>query len=267
MAAYILRTILFVVTVLHTKFVHVRTIKPEDVKFHHHETFQQTIADHFLLTNLFSVCIGDSFSVDNMCILYFHAKYTRRTKTNPTRTRKRLFQCFLLICGDVEMNPGPIRFPCGIYGKPVAKNQKALQCDICDVWSHMRSQCLNITPEEYLKQGQSDDPWYCPGCLSTKTALQDETRNRIPIVLSNSEQIISSNYTILLHNDLNTEADTTCENYKNLNDSYIPEPGPEEDWMLTPETPITEDQNGNNTDNLLSTESSENEKNMISSMN
>ena len=137
MAAYILRTVLFVVTVLHTNFVHVSTIKPEDVKFHHHETFQHTIADHFLPTNPFSVCIGDSFSVDNMCIFILPCKIYTSNQNIPTRTRKRLFQCFLLICGDVEMNPGPIRFPCGICGKTCGQETKRLFSVIFVMYGHI----------------------------------------------------------------------------------------------------------------------------------
>ena len=45
---------------------------------------------------------------------------------------------FLLQCsGDVELNPGMVKYPCGMRGKPVAKNHRALCCDICIKWLHM----------------------------------------------------------------------------------------------------------------------------------
>jgi len=30
----------------------------------------------------------------------------------------------LLLCGDIETNPGPTRYPCKLCRKPVAKTQK-----------------------------------------------------------------------------------------------------------------------------------------------
>ena len=39
---------------------------------------------------------------------------------------------FLLLCGNISLNPGPIRYPCTVCKKPVRSNQKALLCDNCD---------------------------------------------------------------------------------------------------------------------------------------
>ena len=32
----------------------------------------------------------------------------------------------------------PTRYPCGICLKPVAKNHKAVKCDYCDLWIHIK---------------------------------------------------------------------------------------------------------------------------------
>jgi hypothetical protein len=39
----------------------------------------------------------------------------------------------ILISGDIAENPGPIKFPCGSFAKPVKKNQKGIQiqCEDC----------------------------------------------------------------------------------------------------------------------------------------
>ena len=46
----------------------------------------------------------------------------------------------LLLSGDVQLNPGPIRYPCGVEacGKPVKSNQKGIQCDGCFSWFHTK---------------------------------------------------------------------------------------------------------------------------------
>ena len=36
---------------------------------------------------------------------------------------------FILLAGDVNPNPGPIKDPCGLCTKGCRKNQKAVQCD------------------------------------------------------------------------------------------------------------------------------------------
>ena len=52
-----------------------------------------------------------------------------------------------LLSGDIQPNPGPVKHPCVICERPVAKNHHALQCDSCDEWVHIR--CEGITKEEY----------------------------------------------------------------------------------------------------------------------
>ena len=49
----------------------------------------------------------------------------------------------VILSGDVALNPGPIRFPCTKCEKPVRKNQQAIQCDTCDLWT--RRKCTNIS--------------------------------------------------------------------------------------------------------------------------
>ena len=36
-------------------------------------------------------------------------------------TRTHIY-LLLFVCGDVSLNPGPIRHPCGVCNRPVAKN-------------------------------------------------------------------------------------------------------------------------------------------------
>ena len=58
-----------------------------------------------------------------------------------------LLTCMLLLGGDIESNPGPVKFPCTMCGKPVAKNQNALACDVCEKWSHIK--CNGVSQSDY----------------------------------------------------------------------------------------------------------------------
>ena len=69
----------------------------------------------------------------------------------------------LLVAGDVEQNPGPVRFPCGSCDKPVRVNQDGVLCDGCEKWFHRK--CIYMDREVYLQLGRSDDPWHCATCL------------------------------------------------------------------------------------------------------
>ena len=35
----------------------------------------------------------------------------------------------LLLSGDIEINPGPVRYPCTVCAKPVRVNQRGVMCD------------------------------------------------------------------------------------------------------------------------------------------
>ncbi|XP_056004379.1 uncharacterized protein LOC125659658 isoform X2 [Ostrea edulis] len=75
-----------------------------------------------------------------------------------------LLKCILLLCGDVSPNPGTVRFPCSTCRKPVKSNQKAIQCDFCELWVHLK--CTNLDLAAYMSLGKSDDYFYCNLCES-----------------------------------------------------------------------------------------------------
>ena len=70
----------------------------------------------------------------------------------------------LLLSGDIQLNPGPIKYPCGApdCGKPVKSNQKGIQCDSCLLWYHTK--CIYMSDDEYYTLGTSDMAWYCYKC-------------------------------------------------------------------------------------------------------
>ena len=69
---------------------------------------------------------------------------------------------FLMLCGDMPLNPGPNwRYPCGVCEKPVKKNQKGLQCDSCDLWHHTKS--CHVSDTVYNALANSSCSWICCG--------------------------------------------------------------------------------------------------------
>ena len=61
--------------------------------------------------------------------------------------------------------PRPCKFPCSVCGKNVNKNQKAIECSKCLMWSH--ASCNGIGKSEYSELMKEDDElsWYCLPCL------------------------------------------------------------------------------------------------------
>ena len=101
------------------------------------------------------------------------AMFTRRVRGDISPKNVVLFAIFLLLlllCGDIHTNPGPVRYPCGICRRPVAKNHRALMCQDCDVWVHIK--CCGVEPslyDSYMKGvGLSD--WQCPLCHQDKSS-------------------------------------------------------------------------------------------------
>ena len=85
----------------------------------------------------------------NLTFSVLNTQPNRRCRINMKNNVGSCLVFYLLIMqsGDVEMNPGPPKYPCGICSKNVNWNAKAIQCDGCDVWFHAR--CANIGPESF----------------------------------------------------------------------------------------------------------------------
>ena len=93
-------------------------------------------------------------------------QYGRPTTTIIHRKVENPSQYFLiltiLLSGDIHYNPGPVKHPCTDCSKPVKSNQKAIQCDFCDLWIHLK--CTKLTVSEYNLMSKSNDCFYCECC-------------------------------------------------------------------------------------------------------
>ena len=87
----------------------------------------------------------------------------------------------LLLSGDVQRNPGPVKFPCMEFKNPVAKIHYALQCDQCDQWVHYK--CEGLTRKEYLElENDRLTTWFCnkcklPNVITATSTLHLDTSN------------------------------------------------------------------------------------------
>ena len=92
-----------------------------------------------------------------------------------TRTR-------ISISGDVQPNPGPnidnrITTLCSVCQRAVRSNNRALECDVCKEWCHIK--CGEISLREYrrLQNIQTFD-WTCPSCRCTLCQLIRRDRTK-----------------------------------------------------------------------------------------
>ena len=46
----------------------------------------------------------------------------------------------------------PAKFPCKICNNPVLKNHKAVECDNCGLWVHIKCNEINTQTYKYLKK-------------------------------------------------------------------------------------------------------------------
>lgn len=58
-----------------------------------------------------------------------------------------------------------MKHPCGTCCKSVNSNHRAVQCDICNKWHHIRCSLLDDKTYQYLMQ--TYDAWYCLNCIKT----------------------------------------------------------------------------------------------------
>ena len=95
-----------------------------------------------------------------------------RWKFHDRRSTGAVVAVLLLCAGDVELNPGPTRYPCTVCGKNVTEKQQGIECTKCEKWSH--AQCCGVPRVEYTRIGErEDEPWFCPGCLASELPFVD----------------------------------------------------------------------------------------------
>ena len=84
-----------------------------------------------------------------------------------------LLMMFLMLSGDVCPNPGPVKNPCTVCFRPVAKNYRAVSCDGCYGYSHIK--CEGLSYSFYKDLCKLDQfPWMCRACCAGSLPFVDD---------------------------------------------------------------------------------------------
>ena len=68
------------------------------------------------------------------------------------------------------------KFPCKICAKNVQEKDKALQCELCELWIYIKCNNLNYLDYRYLQN--CDESWYCIECCSTILPFDSLSSNK-----------------------------------------------------------------------------------------
>ena len=60
--------------------------------------------------------------------------YPLKNSINICQTFTKFTFLSLILSGDIALNPGPVKYPCGSCEKPVKSNQHGILCDGCEFW-------------------------------------------------------------------------------------------------------------------------------------
>ena len=116
-------------------------------------------------------------------------KSTDRGSVHSSHSFGSLFQLLVLLSGDVQLHPGPVKFPCAICSRPVASNHRALQCDYCDFWCHIK--CVAVPPTKYNELIGSVTSWICPHCGAIQFSDSFFSTSESDLELSNGFSVAS----------------------------------------------------------------------------
>ena len=121
-----------------------------------------------------------------------------------------------------------MRFPCGLCGRHVRINQKAIQCEICLKWLHCK--CLNISSTNYSILQQDNNSWCCPSCYRSALPFADcsditksnpNSNNTSFIDQSLNTSHLSSNPSPTIFNSISNFNSLGVENLSNISASDI----------------------------------------------
>ena len=102
------------------------------------------------------------------------------------------FITIIILSGDINLNPGPPKDPCGICQKGVRKNQKGICCDLCYHWFHIKDSCIKMSIAEYEEHCSNPAlKWLCKCCSvkeGTKGLSQEDEVGNIYENLANEIQ-------------------------------------------------------------------------------
>ena len=117
------------------------------------------------------------------------------------------FRFILLLSGDINLHPGPIKHPCTICSKAVKKRQ--ISCIKCSLWTHKK--CIQVS--ERAETYNNTLSFTCQPCLAKEILVSDNIWNNLPFsncdhpfenpqnLLNNATYTLETNLESCLEND------------------------------------------------------------------
>ena len=96
---------------------------------------------------------------------------------------KNIVTIVLMCCGDIECHPGPeIKrqplFPCTVCERGVVSRSRALSCDECNHWTHIKcSGCMTSAVYDQLVLRDKECCFLCDKCLVNNLPYNEHTFN------------------------------------------------------------------------------------------
>ena len=89
-----------------------------------------------------------------------------------------------------------VRYPCPKCKKAVAKTHRAVQCDVCDQWIHIRCNAISAKKYNDLSQEDNTEPFICIICIQSNIPFSYETDESLYLTATKGLNIASNIETI-----------------------------------------------------------------------
>ena len=105
-----------------------------------------------------------------------HRKRRAINTDSNSNTSKQILLQLLLNCGDIKTNPGPRsqapKYPCTRCDKGVTARSKAISCDSCDRWTHVKcSNMISVAKYDEIVKNDEDFNYVCNTCIQDELPL------------------------------------------------------------------------------------------------
>ena len=119
--------------------------------------------------------------------LRVHQQQQRQIQRQHQHDQQQQIQQQLLLSGDVHLHPGPstlrtdekkirkVAYPCVVCAKGVTRASKAIECDTCGKWTHVRCS-LSVSLSRYndcVREGD-EIPFICDQCSLSSLPFSDD---------------------------------------------------------------------------------------------
>ena len=138
-------------------------------KPNHHHGARQTIEQKSDTTkNKYYVLVQESTKkITKEDILQMKQKLNRKNKSfsknnKKYKTKTRLNDIHLSELTQISPEDYIGKDKCKICNKSIGKAERAISCDICDRWSHLK--CSDMSTKSYKSHGRTEFPWSCTHC-------------------------------------------------------------------------------------------------------